>query len=354
MRVRVRRVVVNTRRPVRPSATQGCGLDDRGCARHDSIPAPRNEAQMSTSEHPPAVYWRLLTDIANVVLPRRRWADRLWHRLRFRVHHGRALTDAMRFNDYLVNLAMSPVFRDPLVVLTTCKAGSKTFLRLLDGTEHVVPTLGLLRSRLEIDAFEFPETCVIKGTATSGQVLLKRAGEAVDRRILRRWLGYNRYRVMREANYGPLDNAVIVEPVIGGTELADDIKMVCRGGRVRWVYCNIHGSEGTRRRVFNREWQVLPVSKKLPVAERIPPRPRRFDEMVAAAEKVAGHFDLVRVDFFLDGEDWWYGEITHFEAAGLTSFIPLEGEQLINELTFGEAAYQGPLEKHGAMGASGV
>ena len=308
---------------------------------------------MSTIEDPPALVYRAVLDAVHHLLPRRPWADRLWLGMRFRVHHGRAPTRAMRYNDYLFRHLVSDAMQGDLVVRTTCKSAVKDYLAGHIAPEHIVPTIAVLRSAAEVDGFDFPDDCVIKGTAGSGQVILRRGGAPVNRRILKRWLRRSHYYYVREPNYAPLKNAVIVEPILGGAGLMDDLKCICWQGRARWLYYNALEKSGKTRRLFDTDWNVLPVGKKFPLSDFVVDRPPRLAEMVAAAERVAAAFDYVRVDFYFSGDDWWIGELTHCDSAAASGFIPLEGEALINQMTFGEAAYDGPLEAHGAMGARG-
>lgn len=306
---------------------------------------------MSTKDHPANIAYLALLDVARFVLPKRKWADNLYIWLRFLVEHGRAPTQAMRYNDALYRHAISGALEHPLVIRTTCKYKAKSFLVEHFDEGHVIPSLAVLTNGSDIDQYDFPEVCVIKGTSASGQFVLKSKGQGVDRRQLKKWLRINHYDLSREANYAPNKNAIIVEPAVFGTELRDDLKFICWKGKARWIF---HSGqvEGTKKsRLLTTDWKVLPVGSHFPHNPDPLDRPACLNEMLAAAEKIAAHFNFVRVDFFYDGPDWVFGEITHLDGGGYAGFIPLSGEALMNWLTFGDDAYTGPIERHGALGA---
>lgn len=308
---------------------------------------------MATVDNPPGIFFRKLLWAADLVLPRNRWGDRLWLRLRFWVAHGRMPSDQMRYNDRVLAYITSDDAYAPLVAETTCKHTAKEYLRQHIDAAHIIPTLGHLRTAEDIDAYAFPDNCVIKGTAASGQVILRRDGAPVDRATLKSWLRVTHYDYTREACYLPLRNAIIVEPIIGGTRLMDDLKFITFGGTVRWIYHNTFEGGVKTRRIYDRNWNTFSVSKKYPLSQIITPKPATLDQMIAAAEKVAAAFAVLRVDFYFMGADWWIGELTHCDSAAESGFIPLEGEALINRLSFGDAGFAGPIERHGAMGSKG-
>ncbi len=308
---------------------------------------------MSTIDYKAHVTFRILLDVAHFALPRRSWADRFYLRLKFFVEHGRWPSDAMRFNDYLFAYTQSDSFQDPLIALTTCKLQAKEFLQAHFPSEHIIPTLGVLRSPEEIDAYEFPDQCVLKGTAASGQCIYKGPEDAVDRATLKRWIRKTHFHRSREVNYKPLKNMVIVEPPVTGAGLKDDLKINVWRGKLSFMFlaCEEHGER--RCQLYDPNWTMLPFACFFPKLATPTPRPDCLDAMQGAAMKVGSFFDLVRVDFFYEGSRWWFGEITHFNGGAISSFDPLDGEAIANKLTFGEAAYDGPIEKHGALGSKG-
>lgn len=309
---------------------------------------------MSTKKHPPGFLARALVDLAMLILPRSTRGDATYAKLRFFVHHGRWPTDAKRFNDMLLRRRISPEFRSQLVALTTDKAAAKAFTRLVVGEEHVIPTYAVLRSKEEIWSYGFPDRCVIKGTAASGQVIFKESDNEVNRNTLVSWLKRTQYSYTREPNYKPFPNAVIVEPFVDGIGPVHEFKMQCYQGRVRFIYQNISETSGQTRILWDTNWQPLDLSFNYEAPDEIPETPSHAVEMMTAAEKVAAYFDLVRVDIYSVGDQFFLGEITHSTECADGSFVPLvEGELTINRLMFGTEAHEGPYEEHGAIGAKG-
>lgn len=309
---------------------------------------------MATADHPPRAIYRAALDRLNWLLPRRRWADDLYAKLSFFIEQGRWMSEDMRFCDYMLRYYLSDAFDDPLIARTTCKVEAKAWLAETFGEKHVVPTLAVLESSADIDAFDFPDHCVLKGTAASGQYMCKMPGEPVDRAMLKRWIRTNHYDIRRERHYKGLRNRIIVEPVVGGEGLKDDLKFNVWNGKTRWAWRACVDPEGERRcQVYDLAWNKLAHGVYLRSLPGVVPRPDCFDEMVEAAAKVGSYFDLVRVDLFYEGRDWWFGEITHFNGAAGFSTDPLEAEGIMNTMTFGDAAFTGPFETRAALGAKG-
>ena len=54
------------------------------------------------------------------------------------------------------------------------------------------------------------------------------------------------------------------------------------------------------------------------------PRPANLDEMIRVARKLSEEFDFVRVDLYSVHDDVFFGELTHYPAAGTGRFNPRE------------------------------
>src|SRR4051812_11969751 len=109
-------------------------------------------------------------------LPYKRHYDNLYHRLLFLKKHHRWPGNRMLWNDVWFRIKTSGEILDPLRVYVSDKEHVKQYVREIVGDEHNVPTLGVLRSPEDVDAFDFPARCCIKPTQASAQVILRTAG----------------------------------------------------------------------------------------------------------------------------------------------------------------------------------
>jgi hypothetical protein len=266
--------------------------------------------------------------------PHTRWGDRLFSYVGFRVSHKRAPTDAMLFNDVLYRIKTSEEILDPLRVFVSDKEFVKMFVKSVVGDRHNVPTLDIIRTVDAVDAYEFPAQCCIKPTHASGQAILRRNGEPVDREAIKRWFDMNYYTTGREANYRPLKPKVIIEPLVFGNSNPEDYKIFCFNGVPKLIQVDVDRYLDHRRKYFDAQWRELDFSILYPKAEKAIPRPGNLEEMLAVAAELSKHFDFVRVDLYSDGKQALVGEITHCAECAAAKFIPLEAEKTVSKYVF--------------------
>lgn len=149
-------------------------------------------------------------------------------------------------------------------------------------------------------------------------VIRSAADWAKARRRAPAWLRRGYGGILDEWHYGGARRLLLVEPFLGGegAPLPLDYKVYVFGGRAEIV--QLHEGRGGRHRwtQFDRDWRAL--SEK-PSAAVIP---ERLDDMLAAAERLAGARDFLRVDFYLVGGTLWFGEFCLFPGSGLDPFRP--------------------------------
>ena len=273
-------------------------------------------------------------------LPSSVQTDRLYALSRFVSYHGRFPRRGGLYNDRLFFMKWDGYLDDDFIRMTTDKELVKGFIASVVGERHVVPTLAVLHSAEEIDAYEFPQACYAKGTAHSGAVLSTEDG-GIDRKRLKRWLRSTHYKVTRERNYRGLTPKVIVEPFVFGVRHAEDLKFFVHRGRVGLVQvdCNRHADHA--RMVFSPGWQQLPISIGSALATAPYPRPDCLGQMIAAAEKLGAHFDFVRVDMYASGSEFRIGELTHCAGSADRVIRPEGAEAVLSQMIFGTVGASG-------------
>ncbi len=60
-------------------------------------------------------------------------------------------------------------------------------------------------------------------------------------------------------------------------------------------------------------------------------KPKGFDNLIPLAEKLAGNFPFIRVDFYLVDDHPYFGEVAFYPSAGLAEFVPYEWEEKVGE-----------------------
>lgn len=261
--------------------------------------------------------------------------DRLYHRLNFMRKHGRPPNGAMLWNDVWFRLKTSDEILEPLRVFVSDKEHVKQYVKAELGDDYNVPTLAVLRTPAEVDAYDFPADCCIKPTHASGQVILRKDGAPVDRERIMRWFAINYYFAGREWNYRALKPKVIVEPLIFGGTNVEDFKIFCFNGEPRLIQVDIDRYIDHTRKFFDVNWNEQDFSILYPRSTADFPRPASLEKMLAAARVLAARFSFVRIDLYSDGDQVLVGEITNCSENAGGTFVPRHAEKRASELMFG-------------------
>ncbi|MEX0645380.1 MAG: ATP-grasp fold amidoligase family protein, partial [Parvularculaceae bacterium] len=239
------------------------------------------------------------------------------------------LSTARHFNEKLINFKTSDEARDALRTRVTDKEFVKDFVAQKIGPGHVVPTLAVLRSPAEVDAYEFPLPCVVKPTHSSQEVMLLEDHQPTDkeRRRLKYWLWKNYFAASREPNYKDLEKKLIVESVVGGKFGAvEDIKVMCFFGKPKLIHVDRGRYQDHHRDYFDVKGRPLPVELKYEAAGLPFPFPEKLPEMMSICEKLAAGFGFIRVDFYVCDGAILVGELTSFPSNCVFPFRPPEAD----------------------------
>ena len=223
---------------------------------------------------------------------------------------------------------------DPLRVFVTDKEFVKSYVSEKAGDRYVVPTLAVLRSADEVDEFQFPPDCCIKPTHASGELILRKGEQPVDRQRVKGWFSLNYYLKSREPHYLRLEPKVIVEPLIFGSDAVFDYKIFCFEGHPRIIQVDLDRFSGHKRKFFDTAWNELDFSIIYPRAKREVRRPDTLDEMLEVARVLSQEFPFVRIDEYTNNQRVLVGEITHCSDNAGGTFSPRGAEKAASELMF--------------------
>lgn len=219
--------------------------------------------------------------------------------------------------------------RNPLYIKLADKYLVRGYIREKCGENYLIPLLGKWNSFDEIDFASLPERFVLKCNHDSGGVIIcsdkmefsmQKAAEKITHHLSR-----NYYCQNREWPYRDIRRCIIAEKYIGNGEDLYDYKLMCFNGIVKCAFvCSNRGKEGGLKvTFFDTEWKLLPFERHYPAEMRRIPRPKRWEEMVWAAERLAEKIPFVRVDFYeTENGKLYVGELTFFPGSGLEEFRP--------------------------------
>ena len=182
---------------------------------------------------------------------------------------------------------------------------------------------------------ELPKKYVVKVTHGSTFNVIVDGSEPVDRdevvRKCRKWLKAKFLPCYGEWFYGRsggVEPSVIVEKYIepDGAGGLDDYKVFVMNGRAALtLVCTGRTANAHCEDCYDMGWNLI---EGCDMGEertgRAMPRPACFDEMVAAAERLAAPFSHVRVDFYIVKGELIFGELTFTSGSGFDRFHPYE------------------------------
>lgn len=183
------------------------------------------------------------------------------------------------------------------------------------------------RDLRELTEVDLPQHWVLKPNHRSGIVYFGQghANTMMLTQITSGWLDEVNWRIRGEWAYAEAEPTFLVEEVIGvpGTPPTDYKFEVFDGvARMVGVY---HGRfDGLRANLFDRNFEPLGVRFATipPLTENEVVKPRNYDRMLEAAERISAGFDYLRVDMYDTGDEAWFGETTPYSGGGGYAFHP--------------------------------
>jgi hypothetical protein len=273
-------------------------------------------------------------------LPLDRAGDAVFLFIKFVCSLRRTPQERFWFNDYMFNILTGEEILDPLRAFVTDKEFSKRFIADNAGADLAVPTLAILENPASVDDYAFPDTCVVKPTHSSREIIVKTPDRPFDRQIVRDWFRHSYYERTREANYKALQPKVIVEPLLFDGEDIFDLNVFCFEGEPRMVRLTTDALTALRQTCLSLDWQPLDIRRpKYPPQEEIPEAPACLEEIKRVAARLAARFSLIRIDFLVRGARFYVGEITNVSGGAVGRYLD-DGEREMSLQIFGPRALE--------------
>lgn len=206
------------------------------------------------------------------------------------------------------------------------------------GSEYLIPLLGVWNSFDEIDFSELPQRFVLKANHGCGYNYIVRNKEEMDKEEAKRkfteWMAENFAYNSLELQYMDIPHKIIAEEYVenGDSEL-NDYKIFCFNGKAKYIMFLAERQIHLKMAFYDLDWNLLPFTYSYPQYTEEVPRPKRLDEMIQIAEKLAEGFNQVRVDlYYLNDDTIKFGEMTMTSASGRCKWNPPEYDEILGEL----------------------
>ena len=218
------------------------------------------------------------------------------------------------------------------------------------GEEYLIPLLGVWDNFDDIDFDALPDSFVLKANHGSGWNVIVQDKAFFDREAAKQnfahWMKTNfALRAGFEFHYADIVPKIICEEYLendGGN--LRDYKIFCFNGTpvsILYIHERFPKLKGA---FFDLQWNKLPYIYNMEITDCIIEKPDNLDLMISLANRLAGPFAHVRIDFYvLNNSDLKFGEMTFTSNSGICKWDPVEQDLLYgNMLTLPKQKYPLP------------
>lgn len=197
------------------------------------------------------------------------------------------------------------------------------------GKEYLNDLYGVYENVDDIDFNSFPNKFVLKLNNGSGYNLICLNKDTLSivetKKILEKWMKVDFYKEHKEIQYKNVKSKILCEAYLqdNSGELKD-YKIFCFDGKAKFIQVDTGRFSDHIQHMYDTKWNKLKLSFGYKSSDFIDEKPKKLDEMIFLAEKLAEKIPFVRIDFYYVNENIYFGEITLTPQNGLVSFEPKE------------------------------
>lgn len=231
-------------------------------------------------------------------------------------------------------------YHPPILTQLADKYAVRSYVSEKIGPAYLNELYGIYRCVEEIDFEALPDQFIIKATHGCRKNLIVRDKAGLDlkrtKKILREWLKYNHYKsVGFEWSYKNIKPGIVVEKLLveAGKKFLTDYKFVCMNGKCAYTQVIMDWNGKEVQGNFNKEFELQEFNtRNREPFSGLMEKPALFSKMWDLAEILAGHFPLVRADFYLLDQQIIFGEMTFYPGDGKYDFYPDRYNKIIGDM----------------------
>lgn len=219
------------------------------------------------------------------------------------------------------------------------KYAVREFVRKRIGGEYLIPILGVWESAAEIDFDELPQAFVLKTNNASGTNIIVKDRNNIDKakivRQLNEWLEIPFGWVKFEKHYLAIAPKIIAEQYLedSSTPGLCDYKVLCFSGEPKYIWVDRDRFGSHTRNVYDLDWH-LQAWNQYNYGNSTQPmeKPEQLDRLIELATALSDGFDHVRVDFYIVGEQLYFGEMTFTNGSGFEKIYPDSMDYVLGDM----------------------
>lgn len=264
--------------------------------------------------------------------------DKLYISLQYYYTTGKILnlSNPKTFNEKLQWLKLYD--RNPLYTNLVDKYLVRAYIEEKIGKRYLIPLVGVWDKPEDIDFEKLPDRFVLKCNHDSKSTRIFKDKSNLDIKEIQAFynkrLNKNAYYYGREWPYKNVRPKIIAEKFIVERENDDlkDYKVMCFGGKAKLI--QVHAGRFKGKNIYTQDfydcdWQKLPITQGVQNSDVVLEKPHFLDEMLRLSERLSSGVPQLRVDWYHDGSQLFFGELTFFDASGYDEFVPDEYNYIV-------------------------
>ncbi|MCI5090791.1 ATP-grasp fold amidoligase family protein [Phaeodactylibacter sp.] len=264
---------------------------------------------------------RIHNKLLQTILPD---ADYLSYRFEKRMNRKLDLNTPVSFNEKIQWLKLNG-FKPEMTSLAD-KVAVKDYVGNILSNKNLIPTLAVYSRGADIKFDHLPSEFILKASHGSGWNFIvtdkEDTKENEAQKYFNYWLSKNYYPGSREKPYKNIPPRVIAEPLIRDLngELPKDYKVFCFSGEPLFIQVDIDRFSSHTRVIYNTKWEKQPYSIGYKLYSGEVTKPKNLEALLDCAKKLSKSWPFVRIDFYLRGQDIFFGEFTFYPGGGMEKF----------------------------------
>jgi hypothetical protein len=276
----------------------------------------------------------------------------MMHRTYQRVHgYPLSLSNPQTHNHRVVHKMITD--RDPLLPITCDKVRVRDYVRKKLGNglaeEILIPIYHISKTGRDIPNDQWDQEFFLKANHGSKSNKIIPVGEdpLVVGQLAAQWLNQSYGQALHEWAYRDIPRRIICEKVLRDEngEIPMDIKFYCFYGKCKMVYYNKGRQKDSIRIISDEKRRVVDDLQSIGYTMmKEVPHFDNFQRMLEIAESLCQDFLFCRADLYSIGGKIYFGELTHYDGAGMERYDSFEMDLALGRLWLPENLHKGLLE----------